>query len=210
MADHQFAAGLHRELKGFGVVGFLDKADLTSGSAISGYLRDAMEQSHSIIVILSPEAMNSRWVMAEIGMAQMLGKEIFSVLAPGKTFADSVPDILENHSAISGDIPIWEVATKLIAAQQGIDEDDCTCCHFGARHFSYSALDGNDLTNGWIGTIRSPGYQASISVYLYRNFSILKLGFLQQKLNYQLPKKIKISLIVGHTVIFHIAAIYTF
>ncbi len=118
--DREFAERLYRELQRFNVRGFMDATDLSAGAEFSRQLREAIRNADALLVILSSSASKSRWVMAEIGLAETLGKPVLPVLAPGENYEDSVPPQLLDKLVIDASaVPTDLVAAKIVAAITG-------------------------------------------------------------------------------------------
>lgn len=123
--DQDFASQLARALGRHGIRGFLDKADISAGAEWGVSIKAAIEQSHAMIVILSPSTTTSNWVMAEVGMAQALEKLIIPVLAPGARLDTKFYYLLDRHLAVdAGKISVEETCAQIIAAIKGISIDD--------------------------------------------------------------------------------------
>ena len=67
-ADFSFARKLHTQLHTVGMVGFIDQVDLAQGASLQETMRTAIRRSKAVVVILSPSALNSHYVMAEVGI----------------------------------------------------------------------------------------------------------------------------------------------
>jgi len=116
-SDRQFVQLLYGELRRFNVRGYLDATDLASGASLSRALREAVENSTAVLVVLSAAAASDSSVMAEVGLAQSLNKTVLPVLAPGQNYDESVPPQLVDRLVIRADgFPIEEVAARVVAA----------------------------------------------------------------------------------------------
>ncbi len=94
--DLGFAQRLYGELSSYGAKGFLDQVDIAVGADWSKMLKDAIETSDALVLILSKDAALSNFVMAEVGVAQGLGKKVIPVLAPGSMLEDSMVQLLSD------------------------------------------------------------------------------------------------------------------
>lgn len=122
--DRAFAASLYKELGRFKVRGFMDQMDVAAGADFSRQLRDAIENADALVVVLSQAAVRSSFVLAELGMAQSLGKPVLPVLAPGEHYEDAVPPQLVDRLVIDATgVPIEEVAAKVVAAATNTSVD---------------------------------------------------------------------------------------
>ena len=81
--DARAAAQLVRELGSHGVRGFLDTDDLALGSNWAGALQDAIRESAAVVVLVSPDALNSHTLLAGLGAARALKKPIIPVVVDG-------------------------------------------------------------------------------------------------------------------------------
>lgn len=115
--DRDFANQLYRELERFRVRGFMDQSDISAGADFSRQIKEAIQNADALLVILSESAAQSSFVMAEIGLAQSIGKTVMPVLAPGESYELSVPPQLLDRVVIdAGSVPIEQVAAKVVAA----------------------------------------------------------------------------------------------
>lgn len=115
--DSDFARRLYRELERFRVRGFMDVSDISAGADFSRQIREAINSSDALLVILSKSAAESSYVMAEIGMAQSMGKTVLPILAPGENYEQSVPpQLLDRVVVDANSAPIDEVAAKIVSA----------------------------------------------------------------------------------------------
>jgi hypothetical protein len=96
-SDTPFAEALVRKLGTSGVSGWRDASDVSSGSAISAKIREALQTSSAVVVLLSPEALLSHGVQFEVGAAEALNKRIIPVVVGGENIQDSAPDILKQR-----------------------------------------------------------------------------------------------------------------
>lgn len=69
--------------------------EYASGTEWSSQLRVALESSSAVVVLLSPQAVENRWVNFEIGAAEALGKPLIPVVIEGDYFI--MPDILKDR-----------------------------------------------------------------------------------------------------------------
>jgi TIR domain len=115
--DSHFAMQLKDALQSLQVSGFLDQTDLAANDIFSEKIRDSLRSASALIVLLSPAAIHSNWVMFEVGAAQALGKTIIPVLIPGTTIEDSLPEVLSGFQVLDArNMPIGEIAKKVEAA----------------------------------------------------------------------------------------------
>jgi hypothetical protein len=119
--DAPFAQRLSRELERFNVHGFMDAVDVAAGSDWSSQLREAIRKADAVLVILSASAVQSSWVLAEIGLADSLGKIVIPVTAPGENSSEAIPDLLVDRLAIDANrMDVEEVAARVVASATNI------------------------------------------------------------------------------------------
>jgi len=95
-------------LRGRGIKAWVDNEKLIPGTPVWEHeIEKAIKEAFAIVVILSPDAKKSEWVLREITLADQYQKRAFPVLVTGKN-EDSIPfrlitrqfvDIRENESA---------------------------------------------------------------------------------------------------------------
>lgn len=61
-SDSGEAERLVKALRATNVAGWLDAADISGGEGVPSAVRDALKRSSAVVVLLSPHALNSRWV----------------------------------------------------------------------------------------------------------------------------------------------------
>jgi eukaryotic-like serine/threonine-protein kinase len=90
-----------------------DRSDLSSSADLTENIKNALEQSRSLIVICSPKAASSRWVNLEISLFSRLGRvdRIFCLIVagepnasefPGREGEECFPEALRFRDAIEG------------------------------------------------------------------------------------------------------------
>jgi len=77
--DRDFARRLASDLGRAGIRAWLDERELRAGDDI-GAIDSAIRGSDCLVVVVTPEVASSRWVRAEVGLAQSLGLKVFPVL----------------------------------------------------------------------------------------------------------------------------------
>ena len=118
-ADKAFAEDLYRQLRRFNVRGFMDSIDIAAGASLSRQVRDAIEHSDAIVVVLPKSATRSNWVLAEMGIAESFGKAVIPVLAPGESYEESVPPLLVDRVVLHGQQGVEETAARIVATATG-------------------------------------------------------------------------------------------
>lgn len=81
--DKQFAESAKRELEVRGYfpedVVFVDAQDIPMGGNIRDHLKSEMEESATVVLVVSKSATSSEWMNYEAGLADALGKNILVV-----------------------------------------------------------------------------------------------------------------------------------
>jgi uncharacterized protein YjbI with pentapeptide repeats len=95
-SDGDAAERLVKALRAINVTGWRDTADVAAGTSIAASVRDALDKSSAVIVLLSPRALHSEWVQFEIGAAESLRKKIIPVVVSGEDLEQQFPEILKN------------------------------------------------------------------------------------------------------------------
>ena len=99
---------------------WLDRTGLPPGTTDwQNKIEDAIENADALIVVLSPNAKESKWVRMEAKYAEMLGKQIIPVLVLGDG-RTSVPIELVNTQWLDYRIESKEQADNLISALRNI------------------------------------------------------------------------------------------
>src|ERR1700761_3166199 len=78
--DKWIARTLSRELETLGVTTFLDEKDISTGESIDDSIHENLQDCDEILMLLSPAALASHWVLLEIGGAKALGKLLIPIL----------------------------------------------------------------------------------------------------------------------------------
>jgi TIR domain/Mind bomb SH3 repeat domain len=78
--DKWIARKLSEELEGLGATTFLDEKDITTGESIDDSIQAHLSECDDLLMLLSPAALASHWVMLEIGGAKALGKLLVPIL----------------------------------------------------------------------------------------------------------------------------------
>jgi len=99
-SDSDEAERLVRALRAGNVTGWLDQADIAAGDSVPSAVRGALKESSALVVLLSPNALQSEWVQFEIGAAEALGKKIVPVIVSGEHLEEQFPDILKDRNWI--------------------------------------------------------------------------------------------------------------
>ena len=69
--DDDFVKQLRLELENLGLPVWVDSRNLRGGQALAPEIQQAIENARQVLVVLSPNTINSPWVRKEIKMAQI-------------------------------------------------------------------------------------------------------------------------------------------
>src|SRR5689334_12584237 len=87
--DNPFAQQLHDKLMAHGYDSWIDTRELTGGNGLLPVIKQAIVNSYSLLVVLSPQTINSLWVTREVEYALKLQKvredgfKVIPLLLPG-------------------------------------------------------------------------------------------------------------------------------
>ncbi len=95
--DKWVATALCDKLEAAGIVTFRDDRDIEGGGDIAESIRESIKECSEVLVLITPQSVERRWVVLEIGMAFMAGKRIVPILFHAT--ADQLPDIIEKKRA---------------------------------------------------------------------------------------------------------------
>lgn len=84
---------IHERITAWGLDVFLDVENITQGRFDTILEREIIERTF-FIVLLTPQTLNSEWVVREIETALRHNKKIVSVLVDGFTFSSPIPDAI--------------------------------------------------------------------------------------------------------------------
>lgn len=78
--DKWIARRLSQDLQALGASTFLDEKDIETGDSIGDSIQQHLVESDELLILLSPAALASHWVLLEIGGARALGKRLVPIL----------------------------------------------------------------------------------------------------------------------------------
>lgn len=95
--DKWIAMRISEDLESRGIKTFLDEKDIETGEAINGSISKNLQECDEVLMLLSPPALNSQWVLIEIGGARALEKRLIPILLHVST--NEMPQLLSKHLA---------------------------------------------------------------------------------------------------------------
>lgn len=115
----ELAEFLHDRLTSCGYDVWMDSHDLGVGSNFPGAISNALEESRTFLIVISPAALQSKWVESEANMAMEAQCHILPVLLPSVDRQD-IPLMLraKNYIPMSGTTD-WESLDRLVDALVG-------------------------------------------------------------------------------------------
>jgi hypothetical protein len=78
--DKWIARKISKELEALGAATFLDEKDIETGESIDEAIGDHLKESDELLMLVSPAALTSHWVLIEVGGAKALGKRLVPIL----------------------------------------------------------------------------------------------------------------------------------
>lgn len=78
--DQWIARMIARDLEVRGIVTFLDEKDIETGESIDDSIQEHLRTCDEVLMLLSPAALESHWVLVEIGGAKALNKRLIPIL----------------------------------------------------------------------------------------------------------------------------------
>jgi hypothetical protein len=117
--DRDLAQRLLMAMGETGVSGWMDAADISTGTAVSAAVRTAIKQSSALVVLLSPKSLHSQWINFEVGAALALNRPIIPIIIDGPGLENKLPETFQGISFLDArDKPIAQVARDVNAALQ--------------------------------------------------------------------------------------------
>lgn len=137
--DAEFALRLANDLRAAGIDIWMDQLDIEPGARWDAAIQDALEESHDLIVVLSPKAVASENIMDEVSFALENGRKVYPVLIEeceipfrlkrlqyisflesyeeGYRRLRAILDLPENKTAGTGDKPSGSITESRSAGQ---------------------------------------------------------------------------------------------
>jgi len=100
-ADKWIAKTICEKLEATGATTFRDDRDIRGGDDIPEEIRRQIKQSKEIVVLLTPESIDRRWVILEVGAAWGWSKRMRITMLMCHVSVDPIPDIIKNKKAIN-------------------------------------------------------------------------------------------------------------
>lgn len=100
-ADRWLAKTICEQIEKTGAITFRDDRDIAGGDDIPEEIRRQIKQSKEIVVLLSPESVDRKWVILEVGAAWGWSKRMRIVTIRCHVSVDPIPDMIKSKKAIS-------------------------------------------------------------------------------------------------------------
>ena len=100
-ADKWIARVICEKLEAVGAKTFRDDRDIKSGDDIPEEIHRQIRRSNELLVLLTPQSVERRWVTLEIGMALGMSKRKRIVVVLYHVEVDPIPGMLKSKKAIS-------------------------------------------------------------------------------------------------------------
>ncbi|GAB6142192.1 hypothetical protein JCM14076_29210 [Methylosoma difficile] len=102
-SDNESALKIANTLEKMGLSVWIDQKEMTVGQPLKSLIDKALEQSNSIIALITPSFNESNYCQYELKMALEKGKRIFPVIL-NNTNPNNLPDSIRDLQAIKVDI----------------------------------------------------------------------------------------------------------
>jgi hypothetical protein len=99
-ADKWLARVVCEKMEAVGAKTFRDDRDIQGGDDIPEEIRRQINLSKEIVVLLTPESIDRRWVILEVGAAWGRSKRMRIVFIMCHVSVDPIPDMIKNKKAI--------------------------------------------------------------------------------------------------------------
>ncbi|MBC7783530.1 MAG: toll/interleukin-1 receptor domain-containing protein [Burkholderiales bacterium] len=99
--DKWLATVICEKLEASGISTFRDDRDLAGGDDIPDEIRRAILNSDELLVLLTPDSVDRRWVLMEIGAAWLRGPQMRIIALRCHIEIDPIPDILKSKKVYS-------------------------------------------------------------------------------------------------------------
>lgn len=95
-ADKWLAATICEKIDSTGATSFRDDRDIRGGDDIPEEIRKQIKQSKEIVVVLTPDSINRRWVMLEVGAAWGWSRKMRIIMLMCHVSVDPIADMIKN------------------------------------------------------------------------------------------------------------------
>jgi TIR domain len=95
--DKWVARRISQDLQAMGIETFLDEKDIETGDSFDDSIQEQLRESDELLMLLSPAALQSTWVVMEIGGAKVLGKRLIPILL--HVGVNEMPSPLTKHAS---------------------------------------------------------------------------------------------------------------
>ena len=115
-ADKWLATTICEKIEVTGAKTFRDDRDIGGGDDIPDEIRRQIKASREIVVLLTPESADRRWVLLELGAAWGYSKRMRITVVLCHVSVDSIPAMIKNKKAIALnelDLLLAELATRV-------------------------------------------------------------------------------------------------
>jgi hypothetical protein len=99
-ADKWLARVVCEKMEAVGAKTFRDDRDIQGGDDIPEEIRRQIKLSSEIVILLTPESFDRRWVLLEVGAAWGRSKRMRIVFIMYHVTVDPIPDMIKNRKAI--------------------------------------------------------------------------------------------------------------
>jgi hypothetical protein len=99
-ADKWLARVLCEKIESYGAVTFRDDRDIAGGDDIPDSIRNAIESSQEMVVLITPFSVTRPWVLLEVGAAWYRGGGMRIVAVRQHVEVEPIPDMLKSKKVI--------------------------------------------------------------------------------------------------------------
>lgn len=100
--DTDLITALRQALEAYGTTVWTDVRALAPGDLLGAEIREAIEDADAVLVVLSAQAFNSKWIRIEIDSALTMGRRVIQCGAVLETFTDGDAGQVAAAGGVSG------------------------------------------------------------------------------------------------------------
>jgi predicted nucleotide-binding protein len=100
-ADKWIAKSICSEIESTGATTFRDDRDICGGDDIPEEIRRQIKQSRKLVVLLTPDSVDRRWVILEVGAAWGWSKRMRITVVMCHVTVDPIPEMIKNKRAMA-------------------------------------------------------------------------------------------------------------